>query len=236
MRKNVIVSAISLLLLLAAPRLAQAQSGGAYGKLTQVFEPGIVGATTDYLESVLGPAKRKDQLGDTTFREYQVGGCRVEVTGGDTVKTIAVPELSSGCSFDFAKLATNPDVTGPVSAFGMTFGDLYRALSLPDIEFRRDCLHLCGNAAAPEIGFNFVTPLRGRLHLSAWLYLTGEEKDRKGKDVFDLAEEFKSYLISRQGQDKVYSVEYDISREDSDRAMGLFEDSYVNAVQIGQDN
>jgi hypothetical protein len=111
--------------------------------IAALFRPDMLDANRIYVERRIGPAKYV--AGDV--RTYVVAGCTVEITyKGDSVRSLALNNLSNRCTFDLSKFFPSHK-SG--SAYMLTFGGF--ATAFGDVKFLPECLGSCGNAADPAM-------------------------------------------------------------------------------------
>ena len=119
----------------AAPEAVPAAGGAA--TIAQ-----MMGVQVAYLESKLGPARTVEGK----ERTYEIGGCtvRVNAEGGEVVG-YAVP-MTPACSTQALAALKDYDLPQKID---LTMGEFAAARGA--VDFKADCLTLCGNAADPWI-------------------------------------------------------------------------------------
>jgi hypothetical protein len=236
MFKSIFIFAFSFIALFSAQSYSFAQSNqSVFDKLSQIFEPEIQGTTIAYLETIIGPPKKIDQWSDNpnqSVRHYQIGPCKVTVTGLDVVINIKLEKLSKDCSFDLRNFDSNSDISEPVSIFGMTFADLNNVIGA-SYQFIKTCIYMCGNSGSPDIGFDFQPHFPELPFISASFNLNFSNTDENGRETLDQLQILKDYLIKTQGDETVALVEYEITPEANELAWESLKDVYFDSILIG---
>jgi hypothetical protein len=234
-----IVSVLFALLVffsLQADIIAQSEQDKAvYDKLTQIFEPEIVGTTIAYLETILGPAKKIDKWGDEpsdTTRHYLLGNCEIDVTGTDAVSTIMLKNVSNKCNFNFEEVAfyNNYVSKKSIDILGQSLGSIYQLIMPSESKIVDECsITDCGVAGGnPKIGFEFLASIKENLIVSAW-YISDYENE---KSLSEQYYKFIDYMKAKYG-DEVRFGEYELRPEDIDQALSLWQNLPVKGIKIG---
>ena len=123
------------MLIFSSPASAQSD------KIDLIMREDTLGTTKAYLESILGPARKKYQ---DRF-QYNLDGCIVSVTyNNDAVNSIALENLSQSCTFNITNVLRN---VPSKMVHNITFGDLKNISASYSI--LETCLYACGNAYDP---------------------------------------------------------------------------------------
>ncbi len=102
----------------------------------------MMGVQVAYLESKLGPARTVQDK----ERTYEIGGCTVRVSAdGGEVVGYAVP-MTPVCSTQALAALKDYDLPQKID---LTMGEF--AAARGNVDFKADCLTLCGNAADPWV-------------------------------------------------------------------------------------
>lgn len=102
----------------------------------------MMGVQVAYLESKLGPARTVQDK----ERTYEIGGCTVRVSAdGGEVVGYAVP-MTPACSTQALAALKDYDLPQKID---LTMGEF--AAARGNVDFKADCLTLCGNAADPWV-------------------------------------------------------------------------------------
>jgi hypothetical protein len=196
-------------------------------KLSLVFDPEMIGVTIAYLEAQIGPAKRIDDYypvnpaGDIK-REYQIGPCKVNIIGNDSIKSIELVNISNECSFNIMPFLNQE---GYKEAYGTTFG--FIANDNSSFKFISECIHYCGKSPY-TIEFEFEIWLgsgpRGKVMPKYELYTGDDQFD----EVFD---NFKTLLIKNEGEDWVGYANYRDNYEYGTIALKYFKDIPIGSFK-----
>lgn len=114
-------------------------------KLSQIFNPEMIGANIAYFERATGPAKNTY----SDINTYKIGGCNVDATiYNGTIQSLRL-EVSSKCTVDLNQFFSHS--YGKFSpAYQLTFGNF--DMNTGNIgQYYASCLTECGNAADPVI-------------------------------------------------------------------------------------
>lgn len=116
---------------------------GSEGLLDRLIDTELVGGNLAFFEAISGPAKRVNEWGGRSHRDYEVAGCDVSVNAeGQTIRAITFT-VTPQC---------NPE------GFGMRFA----GKTLEDAEaqiggqYVGGCIRACGNSVEPTYGLELL--------------------------------------------------------------------------------
>lgn len=130
-------------------------SWAAPNKIQRIFQSDMIGARTQYLEAITGPALHAYPYGRSESRDYRVDGCRVTAKVMDGNISALGLDLTSRCNFNLGSFLGN----GYGSTAGLTVGKFASGLfGASQIQAHSGCIYSCGNAADPEVSFTWEGP------------------------------------------------------------------------------
>ncbi|MDR2367850.1 MAG: hypothetical protein LBF58_07050 [Deltaproteobacteria bacterium] len=173
-------------------------------KMSLVFSPDMIGATIAYLEYHVGPAKRKTNFqvnGEPeVLREYQIGPCKVFVSGNEDIKHLELRNINEDCTFNILPFLGEQ---GEKDAHETTFGFL--AENANSYRFTTECMKWCGSASDVAIEFQFTIfrPGVGESKMVArrGLYPSNDQIDKLSSQLTD-------FLVEKEGEEWVTLSRY----------------------------
>ena len=113
-------------------------------KLSQLMTADMIGVQIAYIENIVGPAKRISG----SSREYQIGGCTVNIIADEkdnSISSIELTNINKNCDFDSSNIFLNGRAStllfkNVISLRGNNWFAYY------------SCFEACGNAANPTYG------------------------------------------------------------------------------------
>jgi len=192
-----------------APAAASADSGAPMIART-------MGVQVAYLESKLGPARTVQDKD----RTYEIGGCtvRIRAEGGEVVG-YAVP-MTPACSAQALAVLKDYDLPQKMD---LTMGEF--AAARGNVDFKADCLTLCGNAANPWLYLESAGP-RVSPGVRASAVMVSDP-------TIDAAFRIRDAIKAAKGEDYVIDTTFNCSAEFDQMAVRELKTVRIDEIEVG---
>lgn len=176
----------------------------------------MMGVQVAYLESKLGPAKTIS--GQT--RTYEIGACTVEVrTDGSEIAGYVVP-MTPACSAQALAALKTYDLPEKID---LTMGEFAQARQ--NVEFKADCLSLCGNAADPSVYLESAGP-RVSPGIRAEAVMVTDA-------TIDASTRIENAIKAAKGEDYVIDTRFNCSSEFNTLAVQELKSVRIDQIEVG---
>lgn len=177
----------------------------------------MLGARVQFLEQQIGTARQVDR----DQRHYQVGGCDFTVSvAGDEIVGYVVPMTRACARHAYAAL----EAYGLPRNLNLSMGEFARVRA--NVEFKADCLTLCGNASNPWVYLE-SDGLRGQPAVRAGAV-------RVDRAAIDAGLRIRDAIMATHGEDYVVDTRFNCSREFDALAVRELDRVKITEIAVGQ--
>jgi len=194
-------------------------------KLSKVFSSKMIGGTTNFVESIIGPAINVDAHFKT--RDYEVDGCKLIIgaTADGTITSMTI-NLSPVCNFNWRLAFPNhADLPQPNK---LKFGDVMKIEN--GWKITADCLISCGNSYDPVINLSF-----GGSRADDWQIVVLGAVIAADVNI-EANSAFAEKITKEKGEDFVRDEKYKCNYDLEKAAIGTLEPMKVNFITIKADS
>jgi hypothetical protein len=187
----------------------------------------MIGGTTNFAESIIGPAIKVNEYNKNQDRYYKVDGCEFEMgsTTDGTITSMTI-NLSPVCNFNW-RLAfpNNADLPQPNK---LNFGDVMKTRG--GWKITADCISDCGNASDPIINLTFGGSRADNFLVVVLGAVIAGDVNLAADSAFG------EKIAKEKGEEFVQNQKYKCNYDLEKAATGTLESMKVNFITIKRDD